>query len=65
MLNSTWLGPVDETIQSLQRGRAFSFSGQRRHHLHNRQYRSHANVRAGTLQRICGLSCRARLCFRF
>jgi len=39
----------------------FSFSGQRRHHLPNRPYRSHASSRAETLQRNCGLSCRARL----
>src|SRR5205814_8221119 len=65
MLHSTWLGQVDATAESVRGGRAFCFPGQRRHHLHNRHYRSHANVRAGPLQRICGLSCRARLCFRF
>src|SRR5215472_7351240 len=42
--------------QSLQWGRAFVFSGQSRHHLHNRQHRSHAKIREETLQRICGLS---------
>src|SRR5207244_626524 len=36
------------------------FQDNARHHLHNRYYRSHASVRAGTLQRKCGLSCRAR-----
>jgi len=36
-LNSTWLGPVGETTQSLQRGRAaVLFQGQHRHHLRNR-----------------------------
>jgi len=64
-LNSTRLGPVGENSQSLQRGRALSFSGQHRHHLHNRQCRSHARNRAQTLHRKDGLSCRARLCRRF
>src|SRR6266481_6041886 len=47
-------------IQSLHRGLGLDpYSGQSRHHLFNRHYRSHANVRAETLQRNCGLSCRA------
>jgi len=33
---------LTKLTQSPHRGRPFSFSGQRRHHLHNRQYRSHA-----------------------
>jgi len=61
-LISTWPGPVGETYLILPSGVGpFSFSGQRRHHLHNRSYRSHASSRAETLQRNCGLSCRARL----
>src|SRR5437660_4804729 len=61
------LGParLAKTTQSPQRGRAVPFQDNARHHLHNRQDRSHALHRAGTLQRKCGLSCRARLCRRF
>src|SRR5437660_1132380 len=65
-LNSTWPGPVGETYTISPAGSGLlSFSVQGRHHLYNRQYRSHAFHRAGTLQRKCGLSCRARLCRRF
>ena len=65
-LNSTWPGPVGETYTISPAGSGLlSFSGQGRHHLYNRQYRSHAFHRAGTLQRKCGLSCRARLYRRF
>src|SRR5207249_6349120 len=61
-LNSTWPGPVGETYTISPAGSGLlSFSGQGRHHLYNRQYRSHAFHRAGTLQRKCGLGCRARL----
>jgi hypothetical protein len=41
------------------------FQDNARRHLHNRQNRSHALHRAGTLQGKCGLSCRARLCLGF
>src|SRR5205807_3432209 len=55
-----------ETTQSRQRGRAvLLFQDNARRHLHNRQNRSHAPRRAGTLQGKCGLSCRARLCLGF
>jgi len=43
MLNSTGLGPVGETFTISPSGSGLSpYSGQRRHHLHNRQTRSHA-----------------------
>src|SRR5207253_3910222 len=63
VLNSTWPGPVGEnyTISSAGSGRS-PLQDNARHHLHNRQNRSHALNRAGTLQRKSGLSCRARLC---
>jgi len=63
VLNSTWLGPVGEnyTISPAGSGRS-PFQDNARHHLHHRQNRSHAFSRAGTLQRKCSLSCRARLC---
>src|SRR5207249_10029113 len=64
--NSTWLGPVGEnyTISPAGSGRS-PFQDNARRHLHNRQNRSHAPRRAGTLQGKCGLSCRARLCLGF
>src|SRR5208283_2886707 len=44
-LNSTWLGPVSETCSISPAGSGpYPFSGQRRHHLYNRQYRSHAHL---------------------
>jgi len=56
-LNSTWPGPVGETYTISPAGSGLlSFSGQGRHHLYNRQYRSHALHRAGTLERKCGLA---------
>jgi hypothetical protein len=65
-LNSTWPGPVGETYSVSPAGSGRSpFQNNARHHLHNRQYQSHALHRAGTLQRKCGLSCQARLCHRF
>jgi hypothetical protein len=58
VLNSTWLGPVGEnhTISPAGSGRS-PFQDNARRHLHNRQNRSHAPSRAGTLQGKCGLSC--------
>src|SRR5437667_12603698 len=49
--NSTWLGPVGEnyTISPAGSGRS-PFQDNARRHLHNRQNRSHAPHRAGTLQ---------------
>ena len=42
------------------------FSEQRRHHLYNRQYRSHAPLSGRNAPETkCGLSCRALLCVRF
>jgi hypothetical protein len=42
-LNSTWPGRVGENLLSLPSGVGpFFLSGQRRHHLQNRQYRSQA-----------------------
>jgi hypothetical protein len=42
------------------------FSDQRRHHLYNRQYRSHAPFAGRNApETLCGLSCRASLCLRF
>jgi len=59
LLNSTG-SPRSAKLHNLSIGVGpFSFSGQRRHHLHNRQIRSHASSRAETLQRVGGLSCRA------
>src|SRR5436853_18678 len=54
--NSTWLGPVGEnyTISPAGSGRS-PFQDNARRHLHNRQNRSHAPHRAGTLQGKCGL----------
>jgi hypothetical protein len=61
-LNSTWLGPVSEnySISPAESG-PYHFSGQRRHHIYNRQDRSHAAFRAETLQRKNGLNCRSTL----
>jgi hypothetical protein len=43
MLNSTWLGPVGETFTISPAASGLSpFQDKRHHHLHNRQYRSHA-----------------------
>src|SRR4030095_5027329 len=42
------------------------FSEQRRHHLYNRQYRSHAPLSGRNApETLCGLSCRVSLCLRF
>jgi hypothetical protein len=42
------------------------FSDQRRHHLYNRQYRSHAPLSGRNApESLCGLSCRVSLCLRF
>src|SRR5882724_13461973 len=50
-LNSTRPGPVGETTQSPQRGRAaILVQDNTRHHLDNRQHQSHAQSRATTLQ---------------
>ena len=63
---STWPGPVGENYSISPAGSGRSpFQDNARHHLHNRQNRSHAPSRAGTLQGICGLNCRARLCLGF
>jgi hypothetical protein len=62
MSNSTWLGPVGENCSISPAGSDRSpFQDNARRHLHNRQNRSHAPHRAGTLQGKCGLSCRAKL----
>lgn len=42
------------------------FSERRRHHLRNRQYRSHAPLSGRNApETLCGLSCRVSLCLRF
>src|SRR6516225_3413752 len=53
-LNSTWPARAAKLIPSLHRGLGLDpYSGQARHHLSNRQYRSHALFRAEMLQRHC------------
>jgi len=43
IVNSTWLGPVGDPYTVSPSGSGLcSFAEQRRHHLHNRQYQSHA-----------------------
>src|SRR5215469_18358453 len=55
--NSTRPGPVGENYSNSPAGSGRSpFQDNARHHLHNRQYRSHAFIRAVTHQSLGGLA---------
>src|SRR5215467_16349714 len=59
MSNSTWPGPVGENYSISPAGSGRSPSQDNaRHHLHNRQNRSQAHIRAGTLhgKRVAALT---------